>query len=113
MNSWKSTEPSAWRPPVRGVDCGGRVRHRQRYSKCGVGAQARLVGRAVQLDEGAVQGLLVVRAHACYGRRDDLVDVGDGLEHALAAVTLWVAVPGGAVAELQRLVDAGGRAGGD
>src|SRR3990170_829339 len=91
------------KPPSSPTGVGSRQRDAQR----GVGAQPRLVGRAVQLDKGAVHGLLVVRAHACYGRRDDLVDVGDGLEHALAAVTLRVAVPGWAVAQLQRLEDAG------
>ena len=53
----------------------GGVGHRQRYAEDGVGPQVRLVGGAVQLDQPAVDGCLVVDGHAEQGRGDDLVDV--------------------------------------
>ena len=83
MNSWKSTELSACAPPLRtfiigtGSTCArvaaevapqrlallGRrgVRGRQRDAEDRVGPQPRLVGRAVELDQRAVEALLVGR----------------------------------------------------
>ena len=78
------------------------VRHRQRDAEDRVRAELRLVRRAVQLDHRLVERALVAGVHAAHLRRDRLVDVGDRLQHALAAVA-----PGVAVAQLQRFVDAG------
>ncbi len=87
---------------------GGRVCHRQGDAQGGVGPQPRLVGRAVQGDECPVHPFLLLGGHPGDYRRDELVHIGDGFEHALAAVAVRVAV-----AQLQRLVDAGGGAGRD
>ena len=81
---------------------GGRVRRRERYAEDRVGAEPRLVGRAVELDEGCVEGGLVGDVGADDLRRDLVEDVEDRLLHALAAVARGIAV-----AQLQRLVLAG------
>jgi len=80
------------------------LRHRQRRAQDRVGAQPAFVRRAVQLDQILVDALLLqgVQAHQRLG--DRLVDVLDCLQHTLAAVTLLVAV-----AQLDRLMLAGGR----
>jgi hypothetical protein len=80
---------------------GGRQRHRQD----GVGPQARLVLGVVQLDHGLVDERLLHRIEPDDRLADLGVDVLDRLEHALAAVALRVAV-----AQLDRLPAAGGRA---
>ncbi len=66
-----------------------------------------LVGGAVQLDEGLVDGGLIQHVHAHQALGDLGVHVLHGGEHALAQVAALVAV-----AELAGLVDAGGGAGG-
>ena len=73
----------------------------------GVGAQAALVGGAVELDHGLVDGSLIQHVHAHQALGDLVVDVLHGVEDALAQVAALVAVP-----ELTGLVDAGGGAGG-
>ena len=72
----------------------------------GVGAQLGLVRGAVQRQHRLVDGDLVERVHAEQLFGDLVVDVLDGLQHALAAVAALVAV-----AQLKRLVHAGGCAG--
>ena len=73
----------------------------------GVGAQAALVGGAVQLDEHLVDGHLIQHVGADQGLGDLGVHVVHGLHHALALVAALVAVP-----QLAGLIDAGGGAGG-
>ena len=73
----------------------------------GVGAQTALVGGAVELDHGLVDGSLIQHVHAHQALGDLVVDVLHGVEDALAQVAALVAVP-----ELTGLVDAGGGAGG-
>ena len=109
MNSWKSTELSAWAPPLRtfiigtGSTCArlaaevapqrqallgrGRVRGGQRHAEDRVGAEARLVRRAVELDQLPVEPRLVGGVEAGDRLGDLAVDVGDGLRDALAAAT--------------------------
>ena len=88
-----------WQAGVLGGGAGGGQRHGEQR----VGAQAALVGRAVQLDHRAVDGHLVVRIVADQGLGDLLLDVLHGLQHALAQVAVLVAV-----AQLHGLVLAGG-----
>ncbi len=78
------------------------ARHGQRHAQQRVGAEVALVGRAVELDQRAVDLALRGRVHPFDGRPDDLVDRRDRLEHALAAVARLVAV-----ALLDRFVRAG------
>ena len=61
-----------------------------------------LVGRAVELEQRAVDGGLVEHRATAQRGRDALVDVANGGQHALAAETGWLAV-----AQLERLVGAG------
>ena len=75
----------------------GRLGDRERDSEDRVGAQRRLVRRAVQVDHHLVDDALLVGLDAEQRLTDDLVDRLDGLADALAAV------PGSAVAELHRL----------
>jgi hypothetical protein len=84
------------------------VRGRQGDAEDRVGPQARLVGRAVEVDERAVEALLVGGVAAADRLGDLAVDVADRLRHALAAVGL------AAVAQLGGLELAGrGAAGHD
>ena len=91
MNSWKSTELSAWAPPLSTFIIGtGRIARRlaaevapQRLALLGrrragrgerdaedrVGAEARLVRRAVEVDQRAVEARLVERVEAGHRRR--------------------------------------------
>ena len=77
---------------------------RQRHAEDGVGAQARFVGRAVELAHLAVDGFLLGRRHADERRRDDLVHMADCFAHALAGVVGRIAV-----AQFERFVLAGAR----
>ena len=86
----------------------GGLGHGQGAAQDGVGTQAGLVGGAVQLDHGLVDGHLVQGVHADEALGQLGVHVGHGLLHALAQVAALVAVP-----QLAGLVDAGGRAGGN
>ena len=88
--------------PQRQVLLGrGRARGGQRHAEDRVGAQARLVGRAVEVDQRAVEPALVERVEARHRLGDLAVDVGDRLRDALAAP----GVP--AVAQLRGLELAG------
>ena len=80
-------------------------RHRQRDAEDGVGAEPALVGGAVERDHGLVDLDLQLGVHAADGVEDLGVDRIDRLQHALAAVAGLVAV-----AQLDRLVHAGGGA---
>ena len=107
MNSWKSTLLSAWAPPLstfiigtgssarlgaaevapqRQALLGGlRVGGGERHAEDRVGAEPRLVGRAVELDQRPVERLLVGGVACPSSRRGDLaVDVGHRARHALA-----------------------------
>ena len=83
---------------------GGGLGDGERHAEDGVGAEAALVVGAVELDEHAVDVALVEGVEAHEGVVDLVVDVGDGVEHALAAVA------GLAVAQLDRLERTGGGA---
>ena len=86
------------------------VRHRlgtgQRDGQQRVGAEPALVRRAVEVDHGVVDGSLIERVEPADDVGDLPVDVGHGAQHALARKTI------AAVAQLDRLADAGGGAGG-
>ena len=84
---------------------GRRLGHRQRDAEDGVGAETPLVVGAVELAHRAVDQRLVAGVAARQLERDLLAHVGHRLQHALAAVAL------AAVAQLERLAGAGGRAG--
>mmetsp|Transcript_16773 Transcript_16773/g.54607 ORF Transcript_16773/g.54607 Transcript_16773/m.54607 type:complete len:458 (-) Transcript_16773:185-1558(-) len=89
-------------------DAGGlgrRLGHRHRHAEDRVGAQLGLVGRAVERTHLVVDSLLVEHRHADQLLGEDVVDRGHRLDHALAEVPRLVAV-----AQLVRLVDAGGGA---
>ena len=90
------------RQPVR---IGDRPGAGQRDAEDGVRTKLGLVGRPVELDQGCVDGGLVLGVRTDQLGGDRGVDVGDGLEHALAAEARLVAV-----AQLDRLIGAGGRA---
>ena len=87
---------------------GGGLGAGQGSAKDGVGAQAVLVGGAVQINEHLVDGGLVQHVGADEGLGDLGVHALHGLQHALAQVAALVAVP-----ELAGLIDAGGSAGGN
>ena len=69
----------------------------------GVGSELALVGGAVEFAHDGIEFALVAGVHALEFGGDDLVDVVDGLENALADVTRLVAV-----AQFDGLVLAGG-----
>ena len=80
---------------------GGGLGRRQRHAEDGVGAEAALVPRAVELDQRRVDAALVLRVHAGERVEDLAVDRVDRLLDALAEVARLVAV-----AQLHRLVRA-------
>src|SRR5579884_3183035 len=80
------------------------LRRGQRDPEDGVRTEAALVRRPVELDQHAVEVLLVRHVEPADRVRDLTVDVRDGRRDALAAPSA------SAVAQLDRLVDAGGRA---
>jgi len=84
---------------------GGGLGDGERHAEDGVGAEARLVRRAVEGDHRRVDLDLVLGVEARDGIEDLGVDGFDGLEHALAEIDRLVAV-----AQLDRLVGAGGGA---
>ena len=88
-------------PLLRGRRVGGG----QRDAEDRVRAEPRLVGRAVEVDQRAVEPVLVGGVAAGDRLGDLAVDVADGLGDALAQVAL------AAVAQLRGLELAGGRAG--
>src|SRR5437660_269587 len=74
---------------------------RQRRAEDRIGPQPRLVRRAVQFDEDAVNQFLIRRGQAMQARGDLADDVGNGAAHTLAAEAGGVAV-----AQFVRLVPA-------
>jgi hypothetical protein len=86
---------------------GGRsFSHGERHAENGIGAEPPLVGRAVERDQRLVDLGLLLGIHTAERVVDLTVDRIDRLAHALAAVARLVAV-----AQLDRLVRAGGRPG--
>jgi hypothetical protein len=83
----------------------GRARDRERDGEDRVGAELRLLRRAVEGEHHAVAGALVERVLADQRGADALDHVGDRPLHPLAAVARRVAV-----AQLDRLVRPGARA---
>ena len=83
-----------------------RARGGHRNRQDGVGAQAALVGCAVEVDHGAVDRRLRGGVLAYYGLGDFAVDVAGGLQRAFAEVARLIAVP-----QFHCFVLAGGRAG--
>ncbi len=77
----------------------------QRHAENGIGAEARLVGRAVEIDQGLIETALVERFKTGDGFEDFTVHGIDRLADALAAVALHVAVT-----QLGGFVRAGGGA---
>ena len=71
---------------------GGGPRHRERHAENGVGAKARLVVGAVELDHRLVDRDLLLGLEAQQRAGDFAVDVLDRAEHPLAEITLGVAV---------------------
>ena len=131
MNSWKSTLLSACTPPLRmfimgvgrmmGVHAAQvlvqrktrrtrqrRLAHGQRHAQDGVSAQSALVVRAVQLQHNVVDGALIVGLEADERVGDLIIHMANGIQRALAQITLLVAV-----AQLNGLERARGRAGGN
>jgi hypothetical protein len=94
--------PPQGQPPLGGLCLCGR----QRHAKDRVGAQARLVGGPVELDQRAVKPLLVGGVEAVQLPRDLGVGVLDGAPHPPSLPRLT------AVAQLGRLELAGRGAGG-
>ena len=88
------------------IEGSGSMSAGERYAEDGVRAEAALVRRAVELDQGRVDRALVARLHALQLGGDLAVDVGHGLRDALAH-------PGiAAVTKLDGLPLSGGGAGG-
>jgi hypothetical protein len=79
---------------------------RQRHRKQRIGAQAAFVFGAVQVDHDLVELFLVERFLALERVLEFDVHVADGLAHALAEITLLVAI-----AQFHRFAAAGGGAG--
>ena len=103
---------NANRPAGRGIGPerlpgGGRrgVHHGHRDGDGGVAAEPRLLRRAVEFDEDAVDFLLAGCIDAGQRMGDLAIDVGDGARHVEAAEPL------AAVAQLERLARAGRRSG--
>src|SRR5512133_3161772 len=88
------------------MGCAG-LRRGQRDAENGVGAEARLVLRSIELDQRQVQRSLVFGIEPRDGAGDLRLDIADGVENTLAAIRPLVAV-----AQLDGLELPGGRAGG-
>ena len=79
---------------------------RERYAEDGISAEARFIGRAIEIAKRAVYQCLFGRRHTEQVRGYLLADVGDSSAYALTAVAARVAV-----AQLDRLVPPGAGAG--
>ena len=66
--------------------------HGEGHAENGIGAEAGFVGRAIKGDHGAVNGDLVFGVHVDEGFENFAVHGGHGVEHALAAIALLVAI---------------------
>ncbi len=75
----------------------------QRRAEDGVGAEAPLVWRAVELDQRLIEAFLIQDVETAQPLGNLTRDVAYGIRHALAAIPLEVAV-----AELHGLVDPSG-----
>ena len=64
----------------------GGLRNAQRDRQDGIGAEARFVRRAVQVDQDIVDLHLLGRVHAADRVVDFALHIGDGFAHALAAI---------------------------
>ena len=73
-----------------GIGCGLGGRHGD--AENGIGAELRLVGRAVEFDHGLVDGDLIFGLHTHKGFIDRRVDALDGLLDALAAIAALVTI---------------------
>ena len=71
---------------------GGRISGGERHAEHRVGAELRLVLGAVKRDQRVIDRGLIRGVGALEPGRDRTVDVGDGAQNALAAVTLGIAV---------------------
>ena len=69
-----------------------RFRAGERDREDRVGSQLRLVGGAVELDQGVVDRPLVARLHAAQRTPNDVLDVQDCLHDPLAVIALCIAV---------------------
>jgi len=84
---------TAERPVERLAPRGRRCpRHGERDGEQRIGPEPPLVLAAVERDERGIDRRLIGGVAAGERRRDDVAHVGDGAEHALAAVALRVAV---------------------
>jgi hypothetical protein len=83
---------------------GRRLRDGERHAEDRVRTEAALRRRPVEVDERAVDPALVEGIQAADALRDGPVDVGDRVQIALAVVPIGLGV-----AQLERLVLAGGR----
>ncbi len=92
-------------PERQGARFGSGAGDGEGHAENGVGAELGLVGRAVQLDHGLIDGDLVEGVHAFDFAGDQRVDVVDGVKDALAQIGL------AAIAQFHRLVRAGRGAG--
>ena len=101
----RAAEGAVERPAGGG---GRRARRGERHGEQRVRPQARLVLRPIEPDQLRVERGLVGSVQAAQRGREHVVHVRHRAAHALAAVALPVAV-----AQLDRLVLPGGRAGGD
>ena len=79
-----------------------RLGHRQRHAEHRIGAEPRLVRRAIEIDHHAVDLDLIVRVHTAQQIEDLAIDRIDGLANPLAAIAAI------AVAQFQRFILAGG-----
>jgi hypothetical protein len=84
----------------------GSARGGERHAEDRVGAEARLVLAAVELDHAAIDRRLRARILADEGGLQHRIDVRDGSQHALAAIACLVAI-----AQLDRLARSGRGAG--
>ena len=83
-------EVSVQRQPVRRCR---RVCAGHRHGECRVGAQTRLVRRAVQRDQAGIERGLVVGCHAAHGGGDLAVDMRHRTEHVEPAVARAAVAP--------------------
>jgi len=80
----------------------------QRHAQNGIGPQALLILRAVEIDHRQINAALIGHFPTNNSLGNLVIHSVNGLQHALAAEALLVAVP-----LLPRLMDAGGSAGRD
>ena len=85
---------------------GGRARGGHRHGQNGIGAQAALIRRAVEVDHDAVEHGLLRGVLSLQCRGDFAVDVADRLQRSFAQIARLVAI-----AQLYGFLFAGGSAG--